>query len=127
MMALALKRPPRFAPREYRQGVAFDTALILTDDRVIAVAVRNLSAQGFMGRSSVSLKPGGWVGVELPGYGIARALVRWCEDDEFGCQFRSPIDFGRLAGASAGAPAPSLFGRAAVTPASTCGSDRATA
>lgn len=124
-MALALKRPARFAPRDYRQGVTFAAALILADDRIVDIEVRNLSARGFMGRCDTALIPGGWVGVDLPGYGIVRALVRWYDDGEFGCQFRNSIDVDRLADIRAHQPEGCSLFRA--TRSSACGSDRVTA
>lgn len=90
-LGLSLKRPPRFLPRSPRYAVEIGACLMLADDRVIPVTIRNLSPHGFMARCPVELARQTWLGVELPGYGIARARVRWSEDGEIGCQFRRPI------------------------------------
>jgi len=90
-MRLHLKRPARFSSRDPRTAVDFDTDLLLPDDRMIDATVRNLSARGFMARCRTRLRAGTWLGVDLPGYGIARAVVRWSEDGELGCQFRRPL------------------------------------
>jgi hypothetical protein len=37
------------------------------------------------------LHDGEWIGIDLPGFGIARAVVRWSEDGEMGCEFRHPV------------------------------------
>ena len=95
-MGLLLKRPPRFSPRTPRSAVYFGACLVLEDERVVPVTVRNLSPEGFMASCSIALPPRTWLGIELPGYGIVRAWVRWCEADELGCQFRAPIDLDRL-------------------------------
>lgn len=93
-MKLGLKRPPRFAARRPRAAVDFCAELLLPDDRVIDVIVRNVSESGFMGACRTAVRAGTWLGVDLPGYGIARAVVRWSEDGEFGCQFRKPLPAG---------------------------------
>lgn len=90
-MRLHLKRPARFSSRDPRTAVDFDTDLLLPDDRMIDATVRNLSPRGFMARCRTRLSAGTWLGVDLPGYGIARAVVRWSEDGELGCQFRKPL------------------------------------
>lgn len=93
---LALKRPPLFPARAPRAAVNISAHLLLADDRVVGVRLRNLSSRGFLGHTSLPLDAGTWLGVELVGYGILRAVVCWSEDGEFGCQFRSKIDLARL-------------------------------
>lgn len=100
-MALSLKRPARFSSRAYRRGVSIPAALLLRDDRVLEITVRNLSPRGFMGQCGAPLEEGDRIGIDLPGYGIAPAVVRWSEDGEVGCQFRRPIDVDRCEQASA--------------------------
>jgi len=90
-MTLGLKRPARFPSRRPRAAVAIATELLLPDDRVIDVMLRNVSESGFMGACRTAVSAGTWLGVDLPGYGIARAIVRWSEDGELGCQFRKPL------------------------------------
>lgn len=90
-MKLGLKRAPRFASRRPRIAVAIATELLLPDDRVIDVTVSNVSELGFMGACRITVSAGTWLGVDLPGYGIARAVVRWSEGGELGCQFRKPL------------------------------------
>lgn len=111
-MPLSLKRPARFAARPYRRGVSIPAALLLRDERVLEITVRNLSPRGFMGHCAAALGEGEWVGVDLPGYGIARAVVRWSDDGEVGCQFRAPIDVEQCV-MTASPPARALFIRAA--------------
>ncbi|GGE00381.1 hypothetical protein GCM10011515_20230 [Tsuneonella deserti] len=94
-MVLALKRPPRFLPRNPRVGVNLAASLVLPSDEVVPVHIENLSPQGFMGKCAHQLSPGLWLGAELPGHGILRARVRWSQDGEAGFQFRSPIDLER--------------------------------
>lgn len=112
-MPLSLKRPPRFACRAYRHGVSIPAALLLADDEVLAVTVRNLSARGFMANCHARLGEGAWVGVDLPGYGIARAVVRWTDDGEIGCQFRTPVDVEQCMALAAQTSRGGLFARAA--------------
>lgn len=110
-MALALKRPARFASRAPRSGVRIPAWLVLTDDSVVPVTVRNVSKRGLMAECGRALEPGTWLGIDLPGFGIARAVVRWCSDGELGCQFRQPFDIERFGEvAMAGSPPSALFG-----------------
>ncbi|MGX7895043.1 hypothetical protein [Tsuneonella sp. HG222] len=90
-MILSLKRPARFRPRAPRTGVDIATQILLPDDRLIDATVRNVSELGFLAICDTELAAGTWLGVALPGYGIARAVVRWNEDGELGCQFRRPL------------------------------------
>ena len=109
-MALSLKRPARFEARSPRAGVTIPACLLLADDRVLDVTVRNVSAQGLMAECDQPLPKGTWLGVDLPGFGIARAVVRWSEQGEVGCSFRDPLDIERFSmAAMAGAKSGSLF------------------
>jgi hypothetical protein len=96
-MPLTLKRQARFAPRRPRAGIRLGTSFVLPDDRVVPVVIENLSAEGFMAKCRGRVSADVWLGVELPGCGIVRALVRWSEAGEVGCRFRRPIDLDRLA------------------------------
>jgi hypothetical protein len=91
-MKLTLKRPPRFKPRTPRIAAFFSTAVLLPDDREIRVEIRNVSSEGFMARTSESVPEGTRFGVEMPGRGIVRAQVRWCEGDGFGARFDTPLE-----------------------------------
>lgn len=95
-MNLSLKVPARFKPRRPRASVAIAATVVLSDDGVMAVTVRNISEDGFMGIADGTLPVGSRIGIELPGCGIVQASVRWCEDGEFGAQFRRPIDLDQL-------------------------------
>lgn len=95
-MALLLKRAPRFPPREPRAAVDVYSLLLLPDDRVVTVAIRNISAWGFMASGPVDLQPDTWLGVTIPGCGIVRAQIRWSEAGAFGAQFERAIDVERL-------------------------------
>ena len=110
-MRLSLKRSSRYAPRGPRVAVELGTSLLLPDDRVVPVVIENLSANGFMAKCGGELAANTWLGVELPGCGIVRALVRWAEDGEVGCQFRKPIELDKFTDREAPAEAPALFRR----------------
>ena len=69
-------------------------------ERVLEITVRNLSPRGCMGQCAAVLGEGERVGIDLPGYGIAPAIVRWSGDGEVGCQFRRPVDVDRCEEAS---------------------------
>ena len=90
-MSLVLKRPPRFPPRAPRTAVNIETEILLPDDRILPFSVVNLSELGFAGYCTSPVSPGTCMGISLPGYGIARAVVRWAEDGELGCRFRNPL------------------------------------
>lgn len=99
---MSLKRVPRYAPRGPRAAVDIEACLLLPNDRLIPVTLRNLSRDGFMATTSSPVRPNSWIGVALAGYGIVRARVRWNEAGEVGCQFRIPLDTERLRQALAG-------------------------
>lgn len=96
-MRLALKRQARFHARAPREAVEIETHLWLPDDRLLNATVRNLSPWGLMMSCASPVTTGTCLGVELPGFGIARAVVRWGEDGELGCQFLHPIPAGAIA------------------------------
>jgi hypothetical protein len=91
-MKLNLKREPRFTPRRPRLAAAFTTMLLLPDDREVNVLIRNISRDGFMAQSRAKLTEGTPFGVELPGRGIVRAEIRWCDGEEFGAHFERPLE-----------------------------------
>lgn len=95
-MALSLKRPARFAPREPRAAVAIESSLLLPDDREAQVCIRNISTEGFMGETLVELQPETWFGIVLPRLGIVRAKVRWYDSGAFGAQFGKALDVEQL-------------------------------
>ena len=97
-MRLALKRQPLFRSRLPRTAVRIGTRLLLPDDRLLDVTIRNLSEMGFMAECSQPLAVGTRLGVDLHGLGIIQAFVRWSEDGELGCQFRRRIDMLSLHG-----------------------------
>lgn len=105
-MGLSVKRPARFPPRKPRAAVAIDAWLLLPDDEVAPIEVRNISTDGFMGEAPVEISPGTSFGIVMPGCGIVRASVCWSEDGEIGGQFRRPLSVERLEG-SLGAEADS--------------------
>jgi hypothetical protein len=95
-MKLSLKIPARFPAREPRASVDIQATLLLPDDGVAPVAIRNISAEGFMGETPIALGVGDAIGVALPGCGIVRASVRWARHGEIGAQFRGLLDLDRL-------------------------------
>jgi hypothetical protein len=112
-MGLSLRRLARFAPREPRSAVEIETSLLLPHDEVAPITIRNLSRRGFMGETQACPKPDTWLGVSLPGGGIMRALVRWSQAGEVGCQFRAPLDVERIRQTlSKTGQSPDLFGPA---------------
>lgn len=100
-MGLSLKRPARFAPREPRAAIAVDSLLLLPDDQVVTITIRNISSSGFMAYSVADLQPGTGFGVAIPGCGIVRASVRWNEAGVIGAQFDNPLGLERLEKAAA--------------------------
>ena len=100
-MKLSLKLTPRFPPREPRMSVTIEAALLLPGDEVVPIAIRNISAEGFMAETPITIVAEGWIGVALPGCGIVPARLRWSEDGEIGAQFRRPLDLERLGVATA--------------------------
>lgn len=95
-MKLSLKLPARFAPRNPRAAVAIEATLLLPDDGVAPISIKNISAEGFMGETHAEIQADAWIGVALPGCGIVPALVRWNEAGELGARFRRPLDLERL-------------------------------
>lgn len=91
-MKLALKLRARFSPRAPRQATVLDTYMILQDDRIAPISVRNISANGFMAATDEDVEIGSSFGVEIPTLGIVRAVVRWAESGKMGVQFRTPLN-----------------------------------
>src|SRR3954452_19422637 len=91
MPGLKLNRPPRFSARKPRLAAFITTAALLPDDREIRVAIRNISSEGFMAETDAAIEPGCRFGIEIPGHGIVRGEVRWCDGDAFGARFARPL------------------------------------
>lgn len=108
-MKLSLKLTPRFPPREPRVAVTIEATLLLPGDEVVPIAIRNISADGFMAETPREIACDGWVGVSLPGCGIVPARIRWSADGELGAQFRRPLDLERLGVASTDGADQALF------------------
>lgn len=73
-----------------------EATLLLPDDRVSSVSIRNISAEGFMGETQAQVLAGARIGLALAGCGILPALVRWNEAGEIGAQFLVPFDLDQL-------------------------------
>lgn len=95
-MKLSLKLPARFPARKPRVAVEIEATLLLPDDGVAPISIKNISAEGFMGETPAEIAEDAWIGVALPGCGIVPARVRWNTAGELGAQFRSPLDLERL-------------------------------
>ena len=95
-MKLSLKLPVRFPPRKPRVAIEIEATLLLPDDGVAPISIKNISVDGFMGETQAEVHAGARVGVALPGCGIVPARVRWNAAGEMGAQFRSPLDLERL-------------------------------
>jgi hypothetical protein len=91
MPGLNLKRTPRFAPRKPRLSAFITTAALLPDDREIRVAIRNISSEGFMAETDAPIEAGCRFGIDIPGRGIVRGEVRWCDGEAFGARFDRPL------------------------------------
>jgi hypothetical protein len=96
-MKLSLKLPARFAPRKPRAAIEIASSLLLPDDCVMPVVIKNISPDGFMALCASAMAADTWVGVAIPGRGILPAVIRWSNaDGEFGAQFRRPLDLERV-------------------------------
>jgi hypothetical protein len=95
-MPLSLKLKARFAPRSPRLSVTIDSSVLLPDERVAPIVIKNISPGGFMGETEAIAEPGSDVGVVIPGCGIVPARVQWSDDGVIGAQFRRPLDLARL-------------------------------
>lgn len=91
-MPLSLKILARFAPRPPRAAVCVRAWLFLPDDRAVAVKIKDISADGFSGDTAVDVPPDVSIGVMLPGSGVVRANVRWCENGSIGAKFGKAVD-----------------------------------
>ena len=90
-MAFDLSIEPRFPPREPRKSIRLASTVLLPDDREVAVVLTNVSRSGFTAYIEVPIEPAITLGVALPGSGIRRAEVRWCEGGEFGGRFKDRL------------------------------------
>jgi hypothetical protein len=95
-MAFDLSIEPKFPPREPRKSVRLTTTLLLPDDREIVAVLTNISRSGFTAKSDVQLELELPLGVAIPGSGIRRALVRWCDKNEFGAKFKERLTDAQL-------------------------------
>jgi hypothetical protein len=84
---LDLKRVAKFAPRAPRKAVDVKTVVLLPDDREVSITLTNISARGFTAVSETEISPATKIGINLPGFGIKRAEVRWAASCEFGGRF----------------------------------------
>ena len=91
-MGLTLKILARFAPRQPRATVDIVTWLLLPDDNVATITIRNISVSGFMGETLARVQRGDSFGVVIPGCGIVRAYARWFNAGELGGKFRIALD-----------------------------------
>jgi len=58
---------------------------------LVDAEVRDLSTDGFMAETSLSLDTGAIVWLKLPGLEPQNSRVVWTEDGKIGCQFATPL------------------------------------
>ena len=58
---------------------------------IVDAEVQNLSTDGFMAETSLTLEPGATVWLKLPGLEPQNSKVVWAEDGKTGFQFATPI------------------------------------
>lgn len=63
------------------------------------VLVHNISANGLLLESEVSLEPGERIDIDLPHAGPTSARIMWTSGSFFGCQFDAPISSAALSAA----------------------------
>ncbi len=95
-MKLSLKTPVRFRPRNPRAAVLIEGTLLLPNDSVAGVAVKNISTAGFMGETTAMVAVGAKNGIALAGCGILPAVVRWNEAGEIGAQFLASFNLDQI-------------------------------
>lgn len=88
---MQLKRMPKFASRPPRTAVSVDTNVFLPDDREVSVTLTNLSVDGFTAATEAEILPATMLGINVPGFGIRRAQVRWSAANEFGGRFEKRL------------------------------------
>lgn len=86
-----LKIAPKYPPREPRRLSCATASLLLPDDRELPIELGNVSAKGFMARSQVPIPANISLGLNIPGFGIIRAEVRWSEGYELGGSFEEDL------------------------------------
>lgn len=95
-MGLSLKILGRFSPRAPRAALVIDTWMLLPDDRLVQVLIKNISPAGFMGETSSHLEPGMAFGIVIPRQGIFRGSIRWSDAGEIGGKFDRPVNLACL-------------------------------
>jgi hypothetical protein len=58
---------------------------------IAEVEVRDLSTDGFMAETSLTLETGATIWLKLPGLEPQNSRVAWSEDGKIGCQFSTPL------------------------------------
>jgi hypothetical protein len=58
---------------------------------IVDAEVRDLSTDGFMAETSLSLETGATIWLKLPGLEPQNSRVAWAEDGKIGCQFATPL------------------------------------
>ena len=78
--------------RPDRLHISLPAMIACENDAPLPIHLRNISTLGFMGECNGELPVGSAVAVELPGVGIARALVRWTIGAKIGGSFNIKVD-----------------------------------
>jgi len=58
---------------------------------IVEAEVRDLSTDGFMAETNLSVEPGATIWLKLPGLEPQNSRVAWAEDGKIGCQFSTPL------------------------------------
>ena len=58
---------------------------------IVDAEVRDLSTDGFMAETSLTLETGAIVWLKLPGLEPQNSRVAWTDDGKVGCQFATPL------------------------------------
>ena len=101
-----LDRPSAaFTHRRPRRAALFLEAILRRDAHSAEVVqIKDISASGFSAVGGRPLPEGAGVRIQLPGFGMVQARVKWSDGTAFGAEFTGPADLRRLFLAGLAAP-----------------------